>query len=554
METNEYIWLNDFSQQFLEKDYLLPGQTVDERVKIIAHRAGKLLKDNTFADKFVGYFKKGWFSLSTPVWTNFGTDRGLPISCFGSYIDDSLDSILETLAEVGKMTKFGGGTSAYFGNLRPRGSQIKDNGTSSGAVHFMQLFESMMTVVSQGSTRRGSFAAYLPIDHLDIEEFLAIKHEGHPLQVISSGVTVPDSFMKGMIAGDDHKRHVWAKVLKARTDTGYPYILFSDNANKHMPEVYKKGRPDNYEIVASNLCSEIMLPSNKYESFVCCLSSMNILHYDEWKTTDAVETMIYFLDTVMTEFIQKAKKLTYLDRAVQFAERHRALGLGWLGWHSYLQKNMIPFESMEAKYKNLEIAKHIEKKAIKASKELAIEFGEPELMTGAGLRNSTLCAIAPTKSSAFILGQVSEGVEPNRSNYDIKDLAKGKFIIKNSFLTTLLESKNKNVPEVWESILKNKGSVQQLDFLSAEEKDVFKTFVEISPKEIIIQAGARQKHIDQGQSLNLIIPPSASTKEINALYILAWELGVKSLYYQLNENAAQETTRNLMTDCVNCSS
>lgn len=544
---SDYIWLNELSQQFLDRDYLV-SQTVDERVDIICNEAERLLKKPGFAQRFKENIKKGWYSLSTPIWTNFGNDRGLPISCFGSYIDDTMESIAFTWSEVCMMTKHGGGTSGYFGNLRPRGSRIRDNGESSGAVHFMQAFDNLINVVSQGKTRRGNFAAYLPIDHLDIMEFLQIRSEGASIQDLSYGVTVPDYWMEEMIAGDPDKRKVWAKVLESRSSIGFPYIVFIDNANNNAPDCYKdKGM----KINQSNLCTEIFLSNKLDESFVCDLSSMNILYYDDWKDTDAVELMAYFLDAVMTEFIEKAKKIEFMERTVNFAERHRALGIGWLGWHSYLQSKMIPWESMEAKFANIAVAKTIQEASYKASQKMAEEYGEPEVCKGYGRRNATLMAIAPTKSSAFILGQVSEGIEPERTNIFIKDLQKGKFTIKNRYLQKLLEEKGLNTDEVWTDILKHGGSVQHLDFLSDNEKDVFKTFAEISPKEVIIQAAQRQKYIDQGQSLNLMIHPSIPTKDVNALIIEAWKLGVKSLYYQISVNAAQAFSRNILS-CASC--
>lgn len=545
---SDYRWLNDFSQSFLENGYLLPGQTVDERVTIIADTAEKILNLPGYADKFKEYFKKGWFSLSTPIWCNFGHKRGMPISCFGSYITDDLVSILDTHAEVGMMSKVGGGTSAFFGNLRHRGAPITDNGESFGSVHFMRLFDNLINIVSQGNTRRGNFAAYLPIEHADIEEFLEIRKEGNPIQDLYTGVSVTDKFMEEMIAGDTQKRKVWARVIEARTNTGFPYIVFIDTSNKNSVDVYKdKGM----QISHSNLCSEIMLPDSETESFVCDLSSMNILYFDEWKNTDAVEVLTFLLDAVMTEFIQKADKVPHMQRAVKFARRHRALGIGWLGWHSYLQSKMIAFESMEAKLTNTMVAKTIQEQAWKASQKLAEIYGEPELLEGYGRRNTTLTAIAPTKSSAFILGQVSEGIEPHRTNYCIKDLQKGKFTIRNPQLQELLASKNQDTPQVWESIAKNSGSVQHLEFLDDHEKDVFKTFIEIAPKEIVIQAAQRQKYVDQSQSLNLLIDPKVPVKDMNALYIEAWKLGVKSLYYQISVNAAQQLSRNFLA-CKSC--
>lgn len=546
--SSEYVWLNDLSRQFLEKDYLLPGQTAEERIDIICDAAARILGKPDFGCRFKENFKKGWYSLSTPIWTNFGTDRGLPISCFGSHIDDSMYSILATQAEVGMMTKNGGGTSGYFGELRGEGEKITNNGKSSGSVHFMQLFDKLINVVSQGSSRRGQFAAYLPIDHKDIMKFLALRSEGNPIQDLSFGVCVPDYWMQEMIDGDYDKRKVWARVLEVRANTGYPYILFTDNVNNNTVDVYKE---NGLRITHSNLCSEIMLPDNDKESFVCDLSSMNILHYEEWKNTDAVELMTYFLDAVMTEFIEKASRIPFMERAVRFAERHRALGIGWLGWHSFLQSKMIPFESFEAKMWNAEVAENINKAAWAASKKLAEEYGEPEVLTGYGRRNTTLTAIAPTKSSAFIIGQVSEGIEPIRTNYYIKDLQKGKFTIKNVYLENTLDLHGKNDDETWNSILIHGGSVQHLPFLSQREKDVFKCFSELSQLEVVSQAAQRQKFVDQGQSLNLMIHPSIPGREVNALLVDAWKLGVKSLYYQIGVNAAQAFSRSLQT-CVNC--
>jgi ribonucleoside-diphosphate reductase alpha chain len=546
--TCEYRWLTDLSQIFLERDYLVRGQTVDERVDIICNTAERILGKPGFAKAFKDNLKKGWYSLSTPIWTNFGTKRGLPISCFGSHISDNCESISSTWAEVFMMTKCGGGTSAYFGELRQRGATITDNGESSGSVHFMQLFDNLINVVSQGKTRRGNFAAYLSIDHPDILEFLQIRSEGFPIQDLSYGVCVPDYWMQAMIDGDVAKRKVWAKVLEARANLGFPYIIFIDTVNNNTVDCY---RDKGLRIKHSNLCSEIMLPDSDEESFVCDLSSMNILYYDEWKDTNAVELLTYFLDAVMTEFIEKAKKIKFMERTVRFAERHRALGIGWLGWHSYLQSKMIAWESMEAKFLNMQVAKNIHAAAYAASKKLAQEYGEPEVLKGYGRRNTTLLAIAPTKSSAFILGQVSEGIEPHRTNYYIKDLQKGKFTIKNKVLEALLQEKGLDTDEVWDTILKNGGSVQHLECLTVHEKDVFKTFAEISPKEIVIQASQRQKYLDQSQSLNLMIHPSIPVKDVNALLIEGWKLGVKSFYYQIGVNAAQQFSRNILA-CKSC--
>jgi ribonucleoside-diphosphate reductase alpha chain len=548
-ETDSNIyWLNKDSRKFLQRGYLLEDETAEQRINDIAKTAEKILGQKGFAKKFEDYMHRGFYSLASPIWSNFGRKRGLPISCFGSFVPDTMEGIMEKVAEVAVMTKHGGGTSAYFGKLRNRGANISSGGESTGSVHFMELFDKLMNVVSQGNVRRGSFASYLPIDHGDIEEFLKIKSEGNEIQDLSIGVTISDEWMKSMVDGDKEKRRIWGLVLKKRFESGYPYLFFTDNVNKQAPQVYKDKK---LKINHSNLCSEIMLPNSEDESFVCDLSSMNLERWEDWKDTDAVETMVFFLDAVMTEFITKTEGVKFMEAPRKFAVRHRALGLGVLGWHSLLQSQMIPFESMEAKILNNTIWKTIRQKADKASGELATLFGEPEVLKGYGRRNTTTLAVAPTTSSSFILGQVSPSIEPLNSNYYVKDLAKGKFSYKNPYLKKLLKEKNQNTDEVWKSILINSGSVQHLDFLSQNEKDTFKTFEETSQREIIIQAASRQKHIDQGQSLNLMIPAGTPPKLVNELIIFAWEQGIKSLYYQRSTNPAQTLARSIMS-CKSC--
>ena len=540
-------WLNDESEQMLNRGYLLKGETVEGAIDRITTAAAKRLYKPELIPAFKEMITKGWISFSSPVWANMGTQRGLPISCFNVHVPDYIEGITHKLGEVIMQTKIGGGTSGYFGELRNRGTAVTDNGKSSGAVSFMKLFDTAMDVVSQGGVRRGAFAAYLDIDHGDIEEFLNIKEIGSPIQNLFMGVCVPDYWMQDMIDGDMDKRKIWAKVLESRQKKGLPYIFFTDNVNRNKPQVYKdKGAVIN----ASNLCSEIMLPSTADESFICCLSSMNLELYDEWKDTNAVKLAIYFLDAVLSEFIDKTEGNYYLQGARNFALRHRALGLGVLGYHSYLQKNMIPFESMEAKMFNAKAFKQIQEQSIIASKELANIYGEPEVLKGYGLRNTTTMAIAPTTSSSAILGQTSPGIEPFASNYYKAGLAKGNFMRKNKYLAKLLEEKGLDNEDVWREIMLNHGSVQHMTQLTQTEKDVFKTFKEISPMEIITQAGQRQQYIDQAQSLNLNIPASLAIKDVNNLMIEAWKLGVKTLYYQRSQSVSKE----LMVNFVTCSS
>lgn len=874
MTQKDFYWLTDNSRLFLSRGYLQEGQEPEERMKEIAKTAESILGIDGFADKFYGYLGKGYYSLSTPVWTNFGTNRGLPISCFGSNIADSMSNILYTAGEVGMMSKYGGGTSGYFGHLRPRGADITNNGQSSGAVHAVKLFEQITDTVSQGcyddqteiltekgymkfedlmkdktikvaqvtdddqvefvqpldymkfipednelmlfkdsknidllvtknhnmvfkydgkkmvngkrvrylkpeyrvsqaenaplhrdvkyshgsalpskgrnsgltdlerlyiafqadggyvkrnkdaikfrfskyqkseriqdlltnlgidfsynfyesdkshniyanmghrvpklfedwvdvgdkslewasefldevslwdgsivkpeiksfsyssiiesnidivqmiaslvgakskktldhrekdlnkstiyklyvtqnsqyfgveklepeyieydgyvycievpsnklivrrgghtvvcgnSTRRGRFAPYLPIDHPDSMEFLDIGTEGNDIQDVNHGVTVSNDWLIEMIGGDKDKRAVWAKVLQRRVEMGYPYIFYTDTVNDDKPEWFK-----DLPITHSNLCSEIMLPNNEEWSFVCNLSSMNAVHFDEWKDTDAVETMIYFLDAVMSEFITKLENLRdsedleerdsfkFMERAYNFAVDNRALGIGVLGWHSLLQSRMIPFESIEASLLNEDLFKTIREKAERASEELAKKFGEPKVTKGFGRRNSTLMAVAPTTSSAFILGQTSQSIEPLWSNNYVKDVAKAKVTVQNEYLREVLKKYNKDNRETWIDILNHDGSVQHLEYLTDDEREVFKTFSELNQYEIINQASIRQKYIDQGQSLNIMVNPTTSAKELNDLHLYAWEQGIKTLYYQHGTNAAQK--------------
>ncbi|MCO6564431.1 MAG: ribonucleoside-diphosphate reductase subunit alpha [Apibacter sp.] len=540
-------WKNSESEQILNRGYLLKGETVEGAIDRITTAAAQRLYKPELKEAFQEMIERGWMSLSSPIWANMGTERGLPISCFNVHIPDSIEGITHKLGEVIMQTKIGGGTSGYFGALRERGSAVSDNGKSSGAVSFMKLFDTAMDTISQGGVRRGAFAAYLDIDHPDIEEFLSIRDIGNPIQNLFFGICVPDYWMQEMIDGDIDKRKIWAKVLESRQQKGLPYIFFTDNINKNKPQVYKdKG----LVIHASNLCSEIMLPSTEEESFICCLSSMNLELYDEWKDTEAVKLAVFFLDAVLQEFIVKTEGNYYLSPANKFAKKHRALGLGVLGWHSYLQKNMIPFEGMIAKQKTVEIFNYLQDKSNKATEDLARIYGEPELLKGYGRRNSTLLAIAPTTSSSAILGQTSPGIEPFSSNYYKAGLSKGNFMRKNKYLDMLLTEKDINNEDTWRSIMLNGGSVQHLKDLSYEEKQVFKTFKEISQLEIVQQASIRQKYVDQSQSLNLNIPAELPIKEVNRLLIEAWKLGIKTLYYQRSQSVAKELVVNL----VNCSS
>jgi ribonucleoside-diphosphate reductase alpha chain len=539
MEYKKYYWLNEDSRTFLSRGYIT--ETPEQRIKDIATIAEKHLKVDGFALKFEDYMSRGFYSLSTPVWINFGKAKGLPISCYGSNVDDSLDSILNAGREIGLMSKYGGGTSAYLGNIRPRGTEISTGGHADGPIHYAKIYDTVVDVCKQSEARRGACAVYLPIEHADIMEFLDIGTEGNPIQNLQYGITVTDLWLSEMKAGDKAKRKTWAKVIQNRSEFGFPYIMFKDNSNNNSP--YKDL---GLEINASNLCSEIQLPTDTFNSFVCCLGSINLLHWDEIKDTDAIETYTLFLNAVMDEFIQKAAYLPGMKRAYRFAEQHRAIGVGVLGYHSLFQSKLIEFDSLEAKGLNDKIFKTLKEKTEEGSRWLHDHREVRSLRDG--YANTTLMAIAPTKSSSFIHGAVSMGIEPIKSNYFIKDLAKSKTVYKNPFLEEELEKHNMNNDKTWKSILKKDGSVQHLDF---PNKGVFKSFVEISPKEIVLQAAQRQKYIDQSQSLNLMIDPSVSAKDINKLYLYAHEEGVKTLYYQFSKSSAQDFARNIL-ECSSC--
>lgn len=539
MTYSKYYWLNEESRLFLERGYIT--ESPEQRLKEMAYTAEKSLKIDGFADKFEEYTSKGYYSFSTPVWINYGKQKGLPISCYGSNIDDNSDSILNACREIGMMSKYGGGTSAYLGNIRARGTSISTGGKADGPVHYARMYDTVIDVFKQSEARRGACAVWLPIEHSDVQEFLDIGTEGNPIQNLQYGVTITDDWLNSMKQGDSDKRKIWAKVLQRRSEFGFPYIMFKDNCNNNTP--YKEL---GLEITASNLCTEIQLPTNSFESFVCCIGSINLLHWDEIVKTDAIEIYTMFLNAVLDEFIYKSVNLAGMKRAYNFAKKHRAIGVGVLGYHSLLQSKLIEFESLEAKQYNYQIFKIIKERTEVASKYLHDEKGITSLRDG--FANTTLVTIAPTKSSSFILGQVSMGIEPIKSNYFVKDLAKIKTVYKNPYLTNELIKHNMNTAEVWDSILKKDGSVQHLDFPT---KEVFKTFLEITPKEIILQAAQRQQFIDQSQSLNLMIHPSVPAKDINQLYLYAHEEGIKTLYYQFSQSSAQNFSRNIM-ECKNC--
>jgi ribonucleoside-diphosphate reductase alpha chain len=530
-------WLSEEGKATLSRGYLLPGETPrDMHVRLSSH-AARVLERPDLEEDFFQIFWNGWLGPATPVASNFGTHRGLPISCYSVHVDDSVNSIYSHLKEVAQLSKHGGGVGVFMGDVRPAGSPISGGGKSTGVVPWSQQYDLASRVVSQGGVRRGSFAIYLPIDHPDVPELLLSKDhsKGDPRRFIDSniGLTVTDNWIEQMLAGDKEKQELFSEVLRTRLISGSPYLVFIDNVNRQNPECY---RERGLEVSTSNLCSEITLFTDDQHSFVCVLSSLNLARYDEWRDwrgksgLSVPELSTYFLDAVVEDFIHKASRITSMGRAVRFAQKSRALGLGTMGLHLLYQKRGLPFVSSEARQLNKEVHEFIKSEALRASAALAASYGEPEWCAGSGLRNTHLLAVAPTRTNAVISGAFSQGVEPIDANYFVAKQAKGTFVRKNPVLEQLFCDKGIG-EEVWESILEERGSVQHLDCLTPKEKSVFMTAREIDQFELIRQAADRTPMICQAQSLNLFVDPEISAEELVRLHLSAWKNGVKSLYY-----------------------
>jgi len=454
-------------------------------------------------------------------------------NCFNSHISDSILSFKKKDLEIAIMSQNGGGTSAYLGEVRHRGASISNTSAKAkGVMSPAKMLNNTIEEVSQGGVRRGMLAGYLDFSHNDILDFLEIRDIGNPIQTITTGVVVDDSDVEAIVNGDSKALTTWAKICEMRNNIGVPYIMFKGNVNNHnsTPTPYK-GRNI---LKSSNLCSEICLPSSEKESFVCCLASMNLASYDEWKNTDAVKVAIYILEAVMSEFIRKASNLEGMEDAVRFAINHRALGLGTLGEHTFLQERKIPFVSLMADNYRRSIYSRIKRQAEEASIELADLFGACEVNKQFKIhrRHTTLLAIAPTTTNALISGDVSPGIEPWVSSIFQRKVAKGSFLKKNPTLEKLLRDKEQDTPEIWDSIVNNFGSVQHLEFLTDEEKEVFLTAYEINQYGLIKAASLRQEYICQSQSLNLFVLPNTPAQVRSELYLTAYYYGVKTLYYQ----------------------
>ncbi|WP_185871415.1 ribonucleoside-diphosphate reductase subunit alpha [Blattabacterium cuenoti] len=542
------IWANnELYLTTIKGGYLLNGETPFEAYQRLAKNAARILKKPKIESEFFNIFWKGWFIPSTPVMVNFGTEKGLPISCFSGRIGDSMYEIYRKNLEMAILSKHGGGTSYDFSLVRPVGSFIKNGtlGISDGIIPFIKSYDSAIVASKQGRTRRGAVAIYLNIEHKEYPEFLKIREPkgdiNRQCHNVHQGVIISNSFMEKVLEKNGKERSLWIDTLKERVQTGEPYLFFKENANRNLPENWKK---HGLKIHHSNLCSEIMLPTNENHTLVCCLSSLNLYKYIEWKNTNTVFYAILFLDSVMQEFIDKGKNIRGIEDAVRFAEKSRALGLGTLGWHSYLQSNMIPFISIQSEMLTHSIFKYIQLESQKATKYLAKEYGESEWNIGTGRRNLTLMAMAPNRSSAKLAGGLSQGIEPLAANIYVDDDSKGMHIRKNPYLEKILIKNGYNTPEVWEQIANERGSCLGLTTLSEEQKNVFRCFKEINQLELIKQASIRQKYIDQGQSINLSFHQDAPAKYINKVHIDAWKIGLKSLYYYRSESIIRADTKN----------
>jgi len=538
--------------------YLQNKETPKNAYIRLAITAAKYLNKPELFSKFFEILWNGWLIPSTPVMSNFGTNRGLPISCFGGYVGDSMYDIYRKNLEMAILSKHGGGTAYDFSEIRPKGALIKDgsNGTTDGIIPFIKSFDSTIIASKQGKMRRGAVAVYLSANHSEFSDFLKIREPkgdiNRQCHNIHMGAKFSNDFMEEVINKNGSKRELWLEHIKTRVKTGEPYTFFVDNANANLKSTFSAY---NLKVRHSQLCAEIMLPSDENHTFVCCLSSMNLYKWDEWSKTDAVYYATIFLDAVISEFLEKAKHIQGIEDSIRFAEKSRALGLGALGWASLLQKMRIPFVGIQATSLTRVIFSHIKEKSDKASMWMAKEFGEPAWCEKSGYRNLTCIAVAPNRSSSKLAGGMSQGIEPFAANLYMDDDAKGAHLRRNPDLEKLLDEKGLNTPQIWDIIAEDKGSVRNIDGLTDEEKEVFRTFKEINQLELVRQAAIRQEYIDQGQSINLAFFHDAPAKWINQVHIEAWKLGIKSLYYLRSESnlrADSKQQRDLYSECIVC--
>jgi ribonucleoside-diphosphate reductase alpha chain len=558
---NYPTWMNEISLSMISKGYLLPDEDVFDAFKRVSKAAARRLKRKDLQPYFYEAIVKNWLCLASPVLSNLGTERGMPISCFGIDTDDSIEGIALANSELMRLSSQGGGVGIGVSRIRGRGKQIKDNGVSEGVVPWIKIYDSTILATNQGSVRRGAASVNLHINHPDIEEFLMIRRPKGDVNRqclnMHQCVVIDDEFMNKLEERDPKSLKLWGEILKTRLETGEPYIMFEDNVNNNNPEAYKK---NNLHVSMTNICSEISLYTDELHSFICCLSSLNLARWDEWKEykfengMTLPELTCWFLEGVLQEFIDRSKNIRFMENTYRSASKGRAIGIGVLGWHTFLQEKGIPFAGLQANSYTRVMFEFIEKEALKASRAQAELYGEPEWCKGTGLRHTHHLAIAPTVSNAHISGGVSPSIEPIPANVFNLKTAKGTFIKKNPTLEKLLESKGYNIDSVWDQIAKDKGSVMGLPdyILTDEEKEVFLTFKEINPYEIVRQNGIRQKYVDQAISLNLTFDPSDSPKYISDVHKLAWKEGIKTLYYMRSESILRGDAIQRDDNCVAC--
>ena len=554
-------WMNEISLSMISKGYLLPDEDVYGAFKRVSRAASRRLKRKDLYPFFLEAISKNWLCLASPVLSNLGTERGMPISCFGIDTDDSIEGIALANSELMRLSSQGGGVGIGVSRIRGRGKAISGNGVSEGVVPWVKIYDSTILATNQGSVRRGAASVNLHINHPDIEEFLMIRRPKGDVNRqclnMHQCVVIDDEFMNKVEEKDPKAIKLWGEILKTRLETGEPYIMFEDNVNNANPEAYKK---NNLQVSMTNICSEIALYTDELHSFICCLSSLNLARWDEWKDykfeneMTLPELTCWFLEGVLQEFIDRSKNIRFMENTYRSASKGRAIGIGVLGWHTFLQEKNIPFAGLQANSYTRLMFDFIEKEALKASRDQAKEYGEPEWCKGTGLRHTHHLAIAPTVSNAHISGGVSPSIEPIPANvYNLKT-AKGTFIKKNPTLEKLLEEKGYNIDSVWEQIARDKGSVMGLPdyILTDEEKEIFLTFKEINPYEVVRQNGIRQKYVDQAISLNLTFDPSDSPKYISDVHKLAWKEGIKTLYYMRSESILRGDTISRDDTCVSC--
>ena len=574
--------LTEFSKKTLQDRYLVGDEKSPQEA--FARAAEAFADDEAHAQRIYDYASNLWFMFATPVLSNGGTKRGLPISCFLNYVDDSREGITGHYTENAYLSSMGGGIGGGWSDVRAQGTKTSKGSESTGVIPFMKVVDAEMLAFSQGVTRRGSYASYLHMSHPEIEEFLDVrKPTGGDVNRkcinLHHGVVIPDKFMEiihraaheenfsddwelidphsGEVKKVVSARTLWVKLLQNRMESGEPYLMFEDAVQADLPEFQKrKGLKVNH----SNLCSEITLATNEERTAVCCLSSVNLEYYDEWKKHPAfISDLVRFLDNVLTYFIANAP--TELERARYSAERERSIGLGAMGFHAYLQKAGIPFEGAMATAANLEIFKHIKTQAQTETERLAVEKGACPDDDSCSVRNAHLLAIAPNASSSIICGNTSPSIEPYRANAYTQKTKSGSYLMKNKFLEEVLEKYGQNIDSTWTSIITNKGSCQHLEFLSDEEREIFKTAVEINQAWVVEHASMRQPYICQSQSVNLFFPPDVNKADLHNIHMLAWAKNMKTLYYLRSEaisradNVSNKVKREIIfeqSDCLNC--